>query len=183
MAISSTFAAIIAATSLLGAGVSAVGSYQQAQAQQQQAATQAELAQRNAQIAEQNAQAAEEEGREAKKIGYENAVKKRQEAAGIIGAQRAAQAASGATVDVGSALDLNLDTTEKGELDALALREQGLQQDYLKRVDAWNLREQGTGQQIQSKMYSQMGQSYSPWLSPGARCCRASLVRAAITTP
>lgn len=45
-------------------------------------------------------------------------------------------------VDAGAALDLNLDTTEKGELDALALQEQGLQQDYMKRVEAWNLREQ-----------------------------------------
>lgn len=155
------------AASLAGAAMSAVGSYQQGQAQQRQANMQSKLASRNAQIANQNAEMAEAEGREAKQIGYENKIKKRQEAAGIIGSQRAAQAASGVQVDTGSALDLNLDTAEKGELDALALQEQGLQQDYLKRTEAWNLREQGTGQQIQAKMHSQMGNSYSPWLSAG----------------
>lgn len=152
--------------SVIGVGMSAVGGIQQGQAQQQQAQFQSDMAARNATIAEQNAQLAEEEGRESKKIGYENAVKKRQEAAGIIGGQRAAQAASGVTVDTGSTLDLNLDTAEKGELDAFALQDQGAQQDYLKRVEAWNLREQGTGQQLQSKMYSQASNN-SPWLSAG----------------
>lgn len=155
------------ATSIIGVGMSAVGSIQQGQAQQQQAQFQSDMAARNATIAEQNAQLAEEEGRESKKIGYENAVKKRQEAAGIIGGQRAAQAASGVTVDTGSTLDLNLDTAEKGEIDAFALQDQGAQQDYLKRVEAWNLREQGSGQQLQSKMYSQMGNDNSHWLSAG----------------
>ena len=131
---------IVAVASVAGAGLSAAGSIQQANAQREQAEFQSKMAQRNAQIAEQNAQLAEEQGREAKKAGYENAVRKRQEAAQIIGGQRAGFGASGAQVDQGAALDATLDTAEKGELDALHSLEQGQWQDYDQRVRAWGLR-------------------------------------------
>lgn len=152
--------ATLAVMSVIGAATSAVGAIQSGQAQQRQAEFQGKMAARNAQIADQNARLAQEEGREAKKVGYENAVKKRQEAAMIVGAQRAAQGAAGVQVDAGSALDLNLDTVEKGEIDALALLEQGQREDYMKRVDAWNMQEQASGMRLQSSMHkTQAGDS------------------------
>lgn len=161
------FQAAAAAVALIGSAMSAYSRYQQGQAQQRQADFQSKMAQRNAQIAEQNAQMAEQEGREAKRIGYENAVRKRQEAARIIGSQRAAFGASGAQADQGAALDLALDTAEKGELDAFQLRQQGLDTDYNKRIEAWNFREQGAGQQLQGQLFGMQSQSYTPWLSAG----------------
>lgn len=161
------FATTLTALSLVGAAVGALGSYQQAQAQKSQARFQAQAAERQAVIARQNADLALEEGREAKKIGYENSLRQRQEAARIIGTQRAAQAASGVQTDVGSALDVNLTTAEHGELDALALYDQGQRQDYIKRVEAWNLREQAVGNAAAGAMYARQGQAVKPWLAGG----------------
>lgn len=163
---------VIAAASMAGTAMSAYSSYRQGQAQQRQAEFQANMARRNAQIAEQNAELAEDEGRRAKQTGYENAVRKRQEAARIIGSQRAAFGASGAQVDQGAALDLSLDTAEKGELDAFQLMQQGLDTDYNKRIEAWNFREQATGQQLQGRLYGMQTQGYSPLLSAGGTLLR-----------
>ena len=159
--------AITAAVAVIGAATSAYGQIQSSNAQKAQANFQSKMAERNAQIAETNATLAEQEGKEAKRIGYENAVRKRQEVASVVSAQRAAFSASGAQVDQGSALDLSLDTVEKGELDALALNEQGLQRDYMKRVEAWNLRSGGTAQSLQGQMYGRQAASASPWMSAG----------------
>lgn len=157
--------AIVGVVGVMG---SAYGAYQSSQAQQQQADYQSKMAARNAQIAEQNAQLAEEQGRQAKKEGYENKLKKRQEVAGVIGAQRAAQGASGAVVDVGGNLDLNLDTAESGEIDALKLEQQGLDADYQKRLEAWNYREQGAAQSSAAKQYSSVAGGINPWMSAGS---------------
>lgn len=157
-----------AVVGIIGALGSAYGSYQSSQAQQRQADYQSKMAARNAQIAEQNAQLAEEQGRQAKKEGYEDKLKKRQEAAGVIGAQRAAQGASGAVVDVGGNLDLNLDTAESGEIDALKLEQQGLDADYQKRLEAWNYREQGAAQSSAAKQYSSVAGGINPWMSAGS---------------
>lgn len=157
-----------AVVGIIGALGSAYGSYQSSQAQQRQADYQSQMAARNARIAEQNAQLAEEQGRQAKKEGYEDKLKKRQEVAGVIGAQRAAQGASGAVVDVGGNLDLNLDTAESGEIDALKLEQQGLDADYQKRLEAWNYREQGAAQSSAAKQYSSVAGGINPWMSAGS---------------
>lgn len=173
----------------LGAVGSAYSSYQQGVAQQnaaRQQATQAmlqgmmenESAQFQANVATMNAEMAEEEGKEAKKIGYDNAQKARLQAAQMIGGQRSAMAASGAQVDQGAFLDLTLDTAEKGELDALALNEQGLWADYNKRLEGANMRANATGMatagsmalakgNAQSSLFNAQANSYSPWLSAG----------------
>ncbi len=160
-------AALPIISAVAGIGGTAVGVYsafQQADAQKAQAEYQADMANYNAQVAEGNAQMAEYEGKEIQRQAYEDSLKKRQEAAHIVGTQRAQQAASGAQVDVGSALDLNLDTAEKGELDALAIQEQGQWGDYNKKIDAWNLRSQGAKSEAESKKYSIQAQQVSPFL-------------------
>ena len=138
-AISGTTAAVISAVSiaasLAGTAMSAIAQNQAAQRQ----AEQQEAANRYQQkIAERNRDLAEEQARAARKEGYDAAVKKRQEVAGIIGAQRARQGASGIGVDTGSALDLNMDTAERGEIDALALQQQGLDKARNLEIQAWN---------------------------------------------
>ncbi len=158
-------AGISAVTALASAAVGTYSAIENSNAQRQQAEYQSDMAEYNAKIAEQQAQMAEYEGAELKRDAYEEGLKKRQEAAHLVGRQRAAQAASGTTVDVGSALDLNLDTVERGELDALRLQEQGAWQDYNKRIDAWNYRNQAASLESKSDMYAHKAQQSSPFLT------------------
>ena len=62
-----------------------------------------------------------------------------------MGSQRAVAAASGAVADSGGFLDLNLDTAEKGAIDALALQQQGLDKARNLEIQGWN-----SGQQAQA---------------------------------
>lgn len=137
-----TSAIISAAVALAGTAVGTATAVQQAENQRQQADYQSKLASRNAQQAEVSAQEADEAARQERREGYEAAQVKRQEAARIIGAQRAQTGASGAQTDAGSALDKNLDTAEKGELDALATEQQGQSRAHSQDMRAWSLRNQ-----------------------------------------
>lgn len=138
------------ATSLV---VGAVGSVYQNSVASAQARAQSQQAQDNADIANQNAKLAEEEARQARREGYENKLKKRQEVAGIIGEQRAAQGASGALVDSGSFMDLSLDTVDKGEADAIKMEQQGFDTAYQKELEAYNYRNQANQYQAQAIDY------------------------------
>lgn len=171
---------------VLGMAFNLFGTIQQGQAAQAAAKQQAdaamwqgmldnENAQFQAKAAEMNAQMLEEDGKEAKREGYDKAQKKRFEAASIVGQQRLAAGASGAQVDQGSFLDKQLDTVEKGELDALAINEQGLWADYDKRVQAADQRSRGMGYagagemalargRAKSSLFSAKSNSYTPWL-------------------
>ena len=146
-----TAAAISAAMALAGTAAGVVGAARQAQAQREQAQYQAKLAQRSAAIAEQNAQAAESEAAAERREGAENAAKKRQEAARLIGAQRAQAGASGARVDEGAALDRVLDTAERGELDALAARQKGEDAAHNQDLRAWGYRNQAQASELEAR--------------------------------
>lgn len=169
--------------STVGTAFSAIQQGQAAQAAARQQADAArwqgmldnENAQFQAKTAEMNAQMLEEDGKEAKRESYDAAQKKRLEAATIVGQQRLAAGASGAQVDKGSFLDKQLDTVEKGELDAFAITEQGLWDDYDKRVQAADQRANGLGYagagqmalargRAKSSMFSAKANSYTPWL-------------------
>lgn len=138
------------ATSLV---VGAVGSVYQNSVASAQARAQSEQAQANADIANQNAKLAEDEARLARREGYENKIKKRQEIAGIIGAQRAVQGASGALVDSGSFMDTTLDTVDKGEADAIKMEQQGYDTAYQKELEAYNYRNQANQYSAQAVDY------------------------------
>jgi hypothetical protein len=97
-------------------------------------------------VAANNAQTAEMEAKYAEQQGERNAEAQRRRTAVMIGAQRAKMGASGAVVDTGSFLDLTLDTAKQGELDAMALLEEG-------QLEAWRARIQGGNFQAQSKLY------------------------------
>ena len=130
--------ATAAVVALAGTGMSVMA--QQKQAQQQQSA-----AEYQAKVAEQNKELADEQSAAVKRQGYDDAQRKRAQTAGIIGTQRAIAGASGATVDTGSNLDMQLDTAEKGELDALGIQQQSLDQAHNIAIQGWN-----SGQQAQA---------------------------------
>lgn len=134
-----TLAIAALTTSLAGTAVSAYGQMQQAKAANAQADYQAKVANNNARTAEMEAQYAEQQGQK-------NAEAQRRRTAIAIGSQRARMGASGAVVDSGSFLDLTLDTAHQGELDAMALLEEG-------QMEAWRARIQGTNYQAQSKLF------------------------------
>lgn len=141
------FAGTMAALSLVGTAMSTVGAYNSAKAQQSQANYSAAIAEKNQELAQDQAAAQRREG-------YENMVKKRQEVAGVIASQRAAQGASGAQVDQGSFLDLELDTAERGEIDALSLYQRGLDNAYNSEVQGWNYGQQAAGYRSQANNIS-----------------------------
>lgn len=145
MAIATSTAAMIsAAVALAGAAAGTASAVQQAESRRQQTEYQSKLAARNAQQAEQSAQAAEESARQERLEGSEAAQAKRQQTARIISAQRAEAGASGAQADAGATLDKNLDTAEKGEIDALSAERQGRDNAYAQDLRAWSLRNQST---------------------------------------
>lgn len=127
------------ATTLVGTGVQAYGQHQAANAANKQADYQSKVAANNAATAEMEAKFAEQQGQR-------NAEAQRRRTAIAIGAQRARMGASGAVVDSGSFLDLTLDTAKQGELDAMALLEEG-------QMAAWRARVQGTNYKAQGQLY------------------------------
>lgn len=135
--------AISLATTAASTGLGIMGSIQQAQARQAQAEYQADVARRNQDLAEQQAGAQRKEG-------YDNMIAKRQETAKLIGRQRAAAGASGATVDVGGNLDLQADTAARGEIDAINAYNAGLDNAYRSEIQAWNHGQQAAGYDAQA---------------------------------
>lgn len=143
MAIATGTAAMIsAAVALAGAAAGTASAVRQAESGRRQTEYQSKLAARNAQQAEQSAQTADAAARQERLEGYEAAQAKRQEAARLISAQRAKTGASGAQTDAGATLDKNLDTAEKGEIDALSAERQGRNNAYAQDLRAWSLRNQ-----------------------------------------
>lgn len=130
--------ATAAVVALAGTGMSMVA--QQQQAQQQKAS-----AEYSAKIAENNKELADDQAAAVKRQGYDDAQRKRAQTAGIIGTQRAIAGASGATVDTGSNLDMQLDTAEKGEIDALGIQQQSLDKARNLQIQGWNYDQQAQG--------------------------------------
>ena len=138
-------------TTLLGTAVSAYGQYSAAKAANKQADYQAKVAANNAATAEMEAKFAEQQGER-------NAEAQRRKTAIMIGSQRARMGASGAVVDSGSFLDLTLDTAKQGELDAMALLNEG-------KMQAWRSRVQGSNLMAQSNLYK--SSKTNPYLAAG----------------
>jgi len=123
-----------------GLGLSAVGAMQQTDAANAQADAQSKIAANNAKVSE-------NEARYAEGVAERNAQTKRRQTAQLIGTQRAAMGASGAVVDQGSYMDLTLDTAQQGELDALALVDEGDRA-------AWRARSNAANYTAQSNIYA-----------------------------
>ena len=99
---------IMAATSVLSAGFTATQALRQGKAQEG--------------IAKYNARVAENKAQETLNAGVEQENAKRQATAELISKQRAQLGASGIDLDSGSALQLQQDAQQLGEVDALRIR-------------------------------------------------------------
>lgn len=119
--------AMMAATAV----ISAAGTVASAHASASQAAYQAQVARNNQIIANRNAD-------DALKRASVEEDKVRQRTASIMGQQRARLAGQGAALDEGSPLDILMDTSRLGELDALTVRSAGDREAYGFRAQAMN---------------------------------------------
>lgn len=124
-----TLAAASAAAGLAGAGISAAGSYGSMEAQSANAAYQAQVAKNNASIALQN----ESFDTQAGEVASVNQGMKTRSAVGTTEAQ---QAASGVSVNTGSAPKVRAAESELGMLDALTIRSNAAKKAYADTVAA-----------------------------------------------
>lgn len=144
--VSMASAAVSAGVGVYAAMASAKQQQKQLEAQEEQARYQAEIEKRNQQIAENEASAKRYQG-------YEAMNAKRLETARLIGRQRAAMGASGAALDEGSTLDTVAETAAAGEMDAINLYNQGIDQAYRSQLDAWNYGQRAAGADASAEYY------------------------------
>lgn len=124
--------------------VSMAGSYNQGQAQRQQGKHQQ-------QVLEQNSRLAQLQAEDSIRRGDKEAAQVRKQASKIEGAQRAALAAQGLDVDMGSALDIQMETAELGALDALTVKNNAWREAWGYKTQAIDLSTQGRMANIGSK--------------------------------
>lgn len=108
-----------------------VGGYQQAQAAKAEGAYAAQVANQNAKIATQQADYE-------RQLGNIEEEKQRRNVRLMLGSQRAALAANGIDTTSGTALDLQSETAQLGEEDALAIRANAARRAWGYEVDAMN---------------------------------------------
>lgn len=108
---------------ILGSAFGALGSLSSGYSEASNLSYEEQVAYNNAQIARQNAVWATE-------IGETRATNEGLKTRAIVGAEKAAQAASGIDVNTGSAPDVRASTAEIGELDALTIRSNAARQAY-----------------------------------------------------
>jgi hypothetical protein len=134
-----TTLAIVGGVSTLfsaGSQIKAGGQAKKAGELEQQAANaQADLSDWNAKVADLQAE-------DAIQRGAEEEARLRRGVRQLVGAQRAGFAADGVDVGFGSALDVQADTAEQGELDALTIRTNAAREAWGFKVEAQDLRYQ-----------------------------------------
>lgn len=150
----STMAAMALGASAIGTGMGAVSAFSQAKQQQKAAEFQAKQAENNARVAEMNAEIERENASRAERAGHEQAQAIRRQAAQVIGAQRAVSGASGLDADSGSLLEVQADTAERAEFDALTAMQRGFDQAYAYRLNALNQENRQTAEQANARMYA-----------------------------
>lgn len=128
------------ALSVLGTGMSAYGQYQQGQQQKSQAEFAAKVSERNAAIAEDNAKVEDVQAKDALQRGADQAAQVRERTTRVNAALRANQGGSGVLTDTGTALDLLVQNTGTGQLDALTTLSNAQREAYGHEVGAWNQR-------------------------------------------
>lgn len=112
-------------------GLTLFGGYQQAQAAKAEGAYAAQVANQNAKVATQQADYE-------RQLGNIEEEKQRRNVRLMLGSQRAALAANGIDTTSGTALDLQSETAQLGEEDALAIRANAARRAWGYEVDAMN---------------------------------------------
>lgn len=106
----------------------------------QQAQSTAAANRYNAQVAEMNAAISDRRAKDALERGAKEEQQKRRETQQLLGKQQAAMAANGVDLTFGSPLDVLVDSSVLGELDALTIRTNTYREEYDYRVQAVNQR-------------------------------------------
>lgn len=149
-----TLAVAAIAASVIGTGVSAYGAYQQGQAASTQARYQQQIAVINQQTATRNQALANRNAAYTEAAGARAVDDRARQIRGVIGSQRAAQAANGLIINEGSALDLQEDTAMLG---GLAINE--VRDDAGRRASGFRI--QGLNAQDEARAASARGQAYA----------------------
>lgn len=95
------------------------------------------------QLADYNAEVAEMQANDALARGAEEEARHRVNVRRMVGSQRAGLAAQGVDISSGSALDIQADTAQMGELDALTIRANAAREAWGFKVQAVDLRQRG----------------------------------------
>lgn len=148
-------AVFIAAAAVGGSALSAYGQLEAGKAAKQAGDYNAAIARNNQIIAERQAE-------DAIKRGDIAADEQRRKAARVLGAQKSAMAASGISLDSGTALDIFGDTAAFGELDALTIKSNATREAYGYQVQGMNFAAEGAmarvrGTNAQRASYIQAG--------------------------
>jgi hypothetical protein len=115
------------------------------------AATQLMAGDANAAVAGQNAKIATMRAREAARRGEFEADRFRRDTKRTIGAQRASMAGQGVAVDSGTALEIQEQTAEIGELDALEIRNNAAREAFGYKTEAVDARLRGRQERIRGQ--------------------------------
>lgn len=127
----------------IGAATSAYGQIRAGQAARKAGEAQQEAAESQAALADYNAAVAELQAKDAIARGAEDEQRFRSSVRVLIGSQVASQAASNIDVGFGSAVDVQADAAELGELDALTIRTNAAREAWGYKVQAEDLRRRG----------------------------------------
>lgn len=130
----------LAAIAAAGATVQAVSAIKAGNAAKKAGVAQQAASESEAQVSDYNASVADLQALDATQRGAEEESRFRTSVRGIIGQQRAGQAASGVDVGFGSAVDVQADAAMLGELDALTIRNNAAREAWGYQVQAADLR-------------------------------------------
>lgn len=119
-----------------------------------------------------NAELAEGQAKDATQRGREAESRYRQQVKAVMSTQRARMAASGVSIESGSAVDVQADTAAIGELDALTIRNNAAR-------EAWGYRVQGAGLSSQAGLVEAAGRNAA---RGGAMAAGQTLLTGAINT-
>ena len=144
------FSAVAAAATVMGTATSMMTEHQQATASAGEARYRAQVASNDQQVAQQEAQDSLDQGQA-------EAQQQRQKAASLVGSLRANSAANGVTLDSGSALDLQSDAADQGELNAEDAINGSQQQAYGQQARAMDLAAQAGLDDAQAGFAGQQG--------------------------
>lgn len=136
-----------------GAVASGVGAYQSSRGAR--AAYRAQ-----GQVAENNARLAEWQAEDAIRRGARDVSRSRMKTAQLKGTQRAALAANGVDLGVGSALNILTDTDYFGDVDADTITDNAAR-------EAWAIRNQAAGFRSEADLFNSRAARESPWLAGG----------------
>jgi hypothetical protein len=160
----------IAIITLVGMGISAYSTWKAGQAAKQAGEHQQEAANSQADLTDTNADTSTAQAEDAIARGAEEESRFRTQVRGAIGSQRAQIAANNIDVSYGSAVDVQADAAQLGELDALTVRTNAAREAWGYNVQAADLHARAAIQRkegINAAEAGAQGQSAANWAMAG----------------